>query len=105
MKRITLPSQDEAALRAFASRIKLARLKRNLTQIDMAERAGIGRLSYLALENGNPGTSLATVIRVMNVLGYPEWLETILQSDPIGDDLVAFYGRKRAGGRRDLEDF
>lgn len=105
MKRITLSSEDEAALRAFAERIRLARLKRNLTQVDMAERAGIARLSYIALEKGKPGASLATLIRVMNVLGYPDCLASILQSDPIGDDLVAFYGRKRAGGRRDLEDF
>ncbi len=105
MKRIVLGTQDAAALKALASRIKTARLKRNLTQNEMAERAGIGRLTYLALEGGNPGVSLATMIRVMNVMGYPEWIEAILQSDPIGDDHLAFSGRKRAGGRRDLEDF
>lgn len=92
-------------MEAFAQRVKLARLKRNLTQIDVAERAGIGRSSYLALENGDPGTSLATLIRVMGVFGYPDAISVLLQSDPVGDDLVAFYGRKRAGGRRDVEDF
>ncbi len=104
-KRILLTADEGNTVGLLAQRIKLARLRRNLSQAEMAERAGMGRLAYIEIEKGNSGASIAALVKVLAVLGYPDRLATLLESDPLGEDLEAVHGRKRAGGRRDVEDF
>ncbi len=105
MKRIDLSTDQTEWMEALGLRIKAARLKRNLTQNDVADRAGIGRLAYIALEKGHAGSSLATLIRVIGVFGYNDPLKDILLVDPIGEDLLEFHGRKRAWRDNGLADF
>lgn len=102
---IPLASDEAAAVEALGKRLKLARLRRNLTQADVADRAGISRLTCIDLEAGKPGVSIAALVRYMSVLGYPDRIAGLLEADPIGEDLEQFHGRKRAGVRRDVEDF
>jgi transcriptional regulator with XRE-family HTH domain len=104
-KRLTITAAQRGAIADLARRIRLARLRRNLSQVEVAERAGLSRASYLDVERGNPGVSLAALVKIIGVLGYPERIAALLESDPIGEDLEAFYGRQRAGARRDVEDF
>lgn len=104
-RRPILTTDERQALEQLAQRIRRARLRRNLSQVEIAERSGISRSSYLDVEKGNPGVSVAALVKVMAVLGYPQRIASLLESDPIGEDLEEFYGRKRAGGRRDVEDF
>ena len=105
MKRIVLRTDQTEWMEALGRRINAARLKRNLTQNDVAERAGIGRLAYIALENVHAGSSLATLIRVIGVFGYDDPLKELLLVDPIGEDLLEFLGRKRASKNDGLADF
>jgi transcriptional regulator with XRE-family HTH domain len=104
-RRLALTSEELSAIETLAQRVRLARLRRNLSQVDVAERAGIGRSSYLDVENGNPGMSLAALVKVLAVFGYPERIASLLESDPIGEDLEEFHGRKRAGATRNVADF
>jgi transcriptional regulator with XRE-family HTH domain len=104
-RRLILTFDEREAVAQLAQRLRLARLRRNLSQVDIAERAGLSRSSYLDIENGNPGVSLAALVKVLAVLGYPERIGALLETDPVGEDLEAFHGRKRAGSRRDVEDF
>jgi hypothetical protein len=57
------------------------------------------------VENGKPGMSLAALVKVLAVFGYPERIAALLESDPIGEDLEEFHGRKRAGAIRNVADF
>lgn len=59
----------------------------------MAERAGFSRLTCIDLEAGKPG------------VGYSDRIATLMDLDPIGENLELVHGRKRAGARRDVEDF
>lgn len=104
-RQVILTSVETDALVRFSERLRLARLRRNLSQADVAERAGVTRKVIVALEAGAPGTSIGVLAKVMGVLGYPERLAAMLESDPLGEDLEAVHGRKKAGGRADVADF
>lgn len=93
------------SLGALGEHIRRARLRRNLSQEEMAERAGVARKTYASLEAGSSKVSLALLVRVLESLGYPDRLRGLLEQDQIGDEMASAIGRKRAGGQRDLADF
>ncbi len=53
---------------------KALRLSKNISQKDLAERAGIGTTALKHLENGH-GAKVATLVRVARALGRESWLE------------------------------
>ena len=103
--RMRLPADVEAGVRLLGQRVKLARLRRNLSQAEMAERAGVSRMTWVALEAGRGTTSIALLARALEILGYPERLAALLESDPLGEDLEAVHGRRRGGVSDGLADF
>ena len=104
MRRATIHSTPELeALARLAASLRRARRRRRLTQDDMALRMAVSRSTYRALEQGNPGVSMGLLLRALFVLGYPERLGSLLDHDPIGDDLDDAYGPKRV--RSGLADF
>ena len=52
----------------LAVQIKIGRLKRGLTQSEMAKRMGIGLLPYQRLESGSNNPTLKTILKVKEVL-------------------------------------
>ena len=62
---------DDAVLEELGTRIARHRLERNLTQEDLAERAGVGRATLQRLEEGRSvqATSLVRVLRALGLLG------------------------------------
>jgi len=104
-RQIILTPVEAESLARLAQRIRLARLRRNLSQADVADRSGVTRKVIVALEAGAPGTSVGVLTKVMGVLGYPERLAALLESDPLGEDQEAVHGRRKAGGRADVADF
>lgn len=102
MKRAVLLSAMEAdALEKLARRIRLARLRRNISQQEMAERTGVTRKTYLALEQGKETVNIGLLVKVLTVLGYTERLADLLASDPLGEELEEIHGRKRASRLED----
>lgn len=53
----------------LGDRLRRLRKARKLTTVEMAERAGISRMTLAAVEAGDPGPSMGTYLRVMGVLG------------------------------------
>jgi transcriptional regulator with XRE-family HTH domain len=102
---ISVDTEEKKSLEHLGRRLRLARLRRNLSQEDMAERAGVTRKTYQALEAGETTSSLALLARTLTILGYPDRLADLLASDPIGEDVEDVHGRKRSGGVRDVADF
>lgn len=103
--RMRLPAEVDGGVRLLGQRVKLARLRRNLSQAEMAERAGVSRMTWVALEAGRGTTSVALLARALEILGYPERLPALLESDPLGEDLEAVHGRRRGGVSDGLADF
>ncbi|MBK3405190.1 helix-turn-helix domain-containing protein [Methylorubrum populi] len=100
-----LSGGEIGSLRLLGERVRLARLRRNLTQAELAERMGVRRLTVVSLEKGRPGVTLATTLKALTVLGYTERLADLLASDPIGEDMEIATGRKRARSRAGVADF
>jgi len=104
-RQVILTSAEADSLSRLGDRVRLARLRRNLSQADVAGRAGVTRKVIVALEAGAPGTSIGVLAKIMGVIGYPERLAGMLESDPLGEDLEAVHGRRKAGGRANVADF
>ncbi|MFM7855940.1 MAG: helix-turn-helix transcriptional regulator, partial [Flammeovirgaceae bacterium] len=66
---------DGAALAILGEYIKHTRLAQNKTQAKLAEAAGIHRQTVTMIEAGNGGT-LASLIKILRMLGKMEKLET-----------------------------
>jgi transcriptional regulator with XRE-family HTH domain len=96
------PEDDE--LKFLGRRIRLARIRRSLTQADIAERTGISRPTVIDLESGKPGVAIGTLVGVLAALGLQGSLADMLAKDELGEELE-MNARKRAGGPRDVADF
>jgi len=80
----TLPPKVKRSLTKLGANIALARKKRKLTTMMMAERTGVAKSTYLKLEKGDPSVALGTYAMTFFVLGFGDTLGEIL--DPSGDD-------------------
>lgn len=67
----------EQALIEIGERVRRQRLNRNLSQKEIAGKAGIGLRSVARLEDGQ-GSTLANLIRVLNALDALESLDAFL---------------------------
>lgn len=106
MRASTVLGIDElGSLSRLGKSIRLARLRRSLSQDDLATRMGVGRGVVVNLEKGIPGVGIGILIKALTVLGYPERLGELLANDPIGDELDLALGRQRAGAKDDVADF
>lgn len=91
-----ISTEELQSLRLLAQRVRLCRLRRNLTQQELAERMGVGRMAVVSLEKGRPGVSLLTLLKALTVFGYTERLGDVLAVDPIGESMEVVTGRQRA---------
>ena len=71
-----------------------------MTQGVMAERVGVSTPTLAKLENGDPSTSLATVLRALAVLGLEGDLELIAAEDTLGRQLQDNALRRTNPGRK-----
>ena len=104
-RRVAMLPHEESSIATLGRRIRLARLRRRLSQADIARCCDVSRKTVVCLEAGNAGVSIAVVAKVLAALGYPDRLADLLASDPLGEDMEAVTGRRRAGGRADVADF
>ena len=68
----TLPPGVKRALAKLGADIALARKKRSLTIMMIAERLGVAKSTYLKVEKGDPTVSLGTYAMAFFVLGFGE---------------------------------
>lgn len=74
-------------LRALGDRLRAARLRRGMTQATLAERVGVTVQTIGKLERGNPATSLATMLRALQVLSFGQDIDMLASDDPLGRTL------------------
>ncbi|HEY0421229.1 MAG TPA: helix-turn-helix transcriptional regulator [Acetobacteraceae bacterium] len=100
-----LGTDERAGLERLGRTIRLARLRRNLSQAELAERMGVSRSSVVMLERGAPGVAIGILLKALTVFGYTERLGEILANDPLGEEMELVTGRKRAGAGDGVADF
>ena len=86
MKRVLLPKQ-ERMLRVMGENLHLARLRRDLSSEQVAERAGISRNTLIKIEKGDEGVAIGMYFRVLIVLGLQDDLSLIARDDVLGRKL------------------
>ena len=79
--------QHKKILEIFGENVKLARKRRNLTAIQVAERADISRNTLYLIEKGNPGVSIGAVFNVLRVLGLQDDFLKLGADDELGKKL------------------
>lgn len=97
-KQILLP-KFRKTLETMGENIKLARKRRNLTAIQVSERAGIDRTTLYHIEKGNPSVSLGAYFSVLRVLGLQDDLLKLAADDEFGRKLqdLKLIGKKENG--------
>ena len=72
---------------ALGERLRLARLRRRLTEGDMAARVGVSRPTIRRLEAGSLAVSYGVLARVLEVLSFGEQLDQLARDDDLGDQI------------------
>lgn len=83
----------------LGNRLRLARLRRGFSMVQVAERANISRQTLGHLESGDTGTSIGVLMRVLKVLSLDKDLDAVAKDDVLGrklQDLELDTPRQRA---------
>ena len=85
----TLPKAARKALVKLGGDIAVARKKRRISTVSMAERAFISRGTFYKLEKGDPSVSMGVYATVRSLLGLVEGLGYVADrgTDTLGLDL------------------
>jgi len=86
-KTAPLPPTLQDILKILGENIKLARLRRKITTVMLAERAGMNRVTLTKVENGDSAVTLGAYASVLFCLGLEKDLLLIGQDDPLGRKL------------------
>jgi transcriptional regulator with XRE-family HTH domain len=73
-----LPSVVKRSLTEFGSDLAIARRKRGLTVLTVAERMGVAKNTYLRAEKGDPKVGLGVYAMALFVLGFGSPLGTLI---------------------------
>jgi transcriptional regulator with XRE-family HTH domain len=83
----TVFPQELKLLSQLGERLRLARMRRKLSNALVAQRAGISRSSLYKVEAGEPGATLGTYMRVLAVLGLEADINALAADDKVGRKL------------------
>ncbi|QDQ26980.1 helix-turn-helix domain-containing protein [Chitinimonas arctica] len=90
-------------LTELGERLRLARLRRNLTAVSFAERLDVSRDTLSRLENGDPSIAIGTYAKALRILGLDRDIDQIASDDVLGrklQDLALPPRKKAASGTR-----
>ncbi len=91
---------DRAILQEMGRRLKRRRLDKNLTQLALADTAGLNRTTISDLERGAPAGVL-TLVQVLRALGSLEELDAFLPDPGLSPlELAKLRGRERRRASR-----
>jgi transcriptional regulator with XRE-family HTH domain len=92
-----LPAQQKTLAR-LSENIKFARLRRDISTTQAAERAGISRTTLYKVENGDPAVTIGVYLKVLYTLNLDADLLKVAADDELGRALqdAKLTVRKRA---------
>lgn len=87
MKKLILLPRYNALLEQIGENIKLARKRRKLTAIQVADRAGIARFTLYLVEKGYSSVVMGAYFNVLRVLGLQDDFLKLAVDDELGRKL------------------
>lgn len=94
-----LPRKLEQKMKVVGEQIKLARLRRNLSIAQVAERATCSPLTVSRIEKGAPTVAIGIYLRVLYALQLDDDILALAQKDEMGhalQDIALLKNRERA---------
>lgn len=85
-KQILFPKHQQILIE-LGENIRLARKRRKLTTVQVAERAGIARNTLYLLEKGSSSVSIGALFNVLRVLGLQDDFLQLAADDKLGRKL------------------
>lgn len=82
-----LPRKLEQKMQIVGEQIKLARLRRNLSMAQVAERATCSPLTVARIEKGTPTVAIGIYLRVLYALQLDEDILYLAREDALGKSL------------------
>lgn len=86
MKRPLLPNQQRIMIQ-LGEQMRMARLRRDLSTEQIAERAGISRSTLVKIEKGDEGVAIGMYFRVLIALNLKEDILLLAKDDVLGRKL------------------
>ena len=87
MRKQTVLPKYKTALEQMGENIKLARKRRKLTAIQVAERASIARSTLYLIEKGEPSVAMGAYFNVLRVLSLQDDFLKLAADDQFGRKL------------------
>ncbi|UYW02446.1 helix-turn-helix domain-containing protein [Flavobacterium agricola] len=87
MRRQIILPRHKNTLAQMGEQIKLARKRRKLTAVQVAERADIARSTLSLVEKGDPSVAMGAYFNVLRVLGLQEDFLKLAGDDTFGRKL------------------
>ena len=92
------PSESKL-LAEFGERLRLARLRRDLSAETLAERSSISRMTLHRAENGSPAVSMGTYLRILAALHLQDDIGLLAKDDKLGRKLQDLELPRKRGTR------
>lgn len=81
MSNFTIPPHVSERVALLGQRIRLARIRRGWSVVDLASKVGVNRNTLTALELGKPGTAIGVCFTVLWALGLEKSLDAVADPD------------------------
>lgn len=96
-RRAAVFPKNQKALSQMGENIKLACKRRGYSQLLIAERTGLSRLTIRKIENGDPTVSIGHYVAVLSVIGLVDDLAKVASDDQLGRKLqdIKLQGKSR----------
>jgi len=85
-KQIIFPAENKL-LAAFGERLKIARLRRNISAEAIAARSNISRMTLYRAEQGEASVSMGTYFRILAALHLQDDINALAADDKLGRTL------------------
>lgn len=90
---------EKKILAEFGERLRLARLRRDISAETLAERSSISRMTLHRAEKGSPAVAMGTYLRILAALHLTEDINLLARDDKLGRKLQDLELPKRRESR------
>ena len=91
----------EAIIRGIGQQIRDCRKQKKISAADLAKSVGLGRMTINRIEAGEPGVSLANVLKVSGALALDLDMETIVKPEGMLLKMMQIQAGKSKSGKID----